>query len=260
MQLTKYGVWIGSSLAEDSYGAAAALAERLGFGALWLGGSPRLPALRGMLEGSEKLVVATGIVNVWQYEPAELAQEFQALDAEFPGRTLLGIGIGHPEATSEYKTPLAKMREFFDGLAAARPPVPRERMVAAALGPKMLDLAFERSLGTHPYFVPPEHTRFARERLGAAALVAPELAVSISGGDADANRDAARKYATLYCGLQNSHATWNASAIRRRTSPMAAQTVCSMRSCRRAPRNRWPRAFASTSMLVPITSACRPSA
>jgi probable F420-dependent oxidoreductase len=203
MQLTKYGVWIGSSLAEDSYGAAAALAERLGFGALWLGGSPRLPALRGMLEGSEKLVVATGIVNVWQYEPAELAQEFQALDAEFPGRTLLGIGIGHPEATSEYKTPLAKMREFFDGLAAARPPVPRERMVAAALGPKMLDLAFERSLGTHPYFVPPEHTRFARERLGAAALVAPELAVSISGGDADANRDAARKYATLYCGLQN---------------------------------------------------------
>lgn len=203
MELTKYGVWVGRSVAPEQYGEAAKLAEQLGYGALWLGGSPRLPVLRGFLETTEKLVVATGIVNVWQYEPTDLAEEFHALDAEFPGRVLLGIGIGHPEATAEYKTPLVKMREFFDGLAAAQPPVPRERMVAAALGPKMLDLAYERSLGTHPYFVPPEHTRFARERLGADALIAPELAVSISGADADANRAAARSYATMYCGLQN---------------------------------------------------------
>jgi probable F420-dependent oxidoreductase len=204
MQLTKYGVWIGRTIAEPEYGAAAALAERLGFGTLWLGGSPRLPVLRGLLQGSsDKLTIATGIVNVWQYEPDELAQEFQALDADFPGRVLLGIGIGHPEATSEYKTPLAKMTEFFDGLSAAQPPVPRERLVAAALGPKMLDLSFERALGTHPYFVPPEHTSFARERLGADALIAPELAVSISGLDAAAQREAAREYATMYCGLQN---------------------------------------------------------
>jgi len=203
MELTKYGVWMGRSLAEDQYGEAAELAERLGFGALWLGGSPRLPSLRKLLTASERLTIATGIVNVWQYEPAELAQDFHALEEEFPGRVLLGIGIGHPEATAEYKAPLAKMREFFDALAAAQQPVPRERMVVAALGPKMLDLAYERSLGTHPYFVPPEHTRFARERLGADALIAPEVAVSISGADAAANRAAARKYATLYCGLQN---------------------------------------------------------
>jgi probable F420-dependent oxidoreductase len=203
MELTKYGVWIGRSIGQEQYGDAAKLAEQLGYGALWLGGSPRLPVLRPLLETTERLVIATGIVNVWQYEPAQLAAEFQALDAEFPGRVLLGIGIGHPEATAEYKTPLAKMREFFDGLAAAQPPVPRERMIAAALGPKMLDLSYERSLGTHPYFTPPAHTRFARERLGPDALIAPELAVSISGGDDDANREAARNYATLYCGLRN---------------------------------------------------------
>src|ERR1700760_279936 len=103
MELTKHGVWIGRTLAEDQYGAAAKLAEQLGFGALWLGGSPRLPVLRGMLEASsEKLTIATGIVNVWQYEPADLAREFHALEEDFPGRVLLGIGIGHPEATKEY--------------------------------------------------------------------------------------------------------------------------------------------------------------
>lgn len=203
MELAKYGVWAGRSLTQEQYGDAATLAEKLGFGAFWLGGSPQLPVVRKLLETSDTLVIATGIVNVWQYEPAQLAQEFHELDGEFPGRLLLGIGVGHPEATAEYKTPLAKMREFFDGLAAAERPVPRERMVAAALGPKMLDLAYERSLGTHPYFVPPEHTRFARARLGSDALIAPELAVSISGTDAEANRAAARAYATMYCGLQN---------------------------------------------------------
>jgi len=155
-----------------------------------------------MLAATENLVVATGIVNIWQYDPAELAAEFHEIDAEFPGRLLLGIGIGHPEATSEYTKPLTKSREFMDGIAAAARPVPRERMVMAALGPKMLDLSFERTLGTHPYFTPVEHTRFARERLGSTALVAPELAVAIDE-DPERARAAARKYSALYLGLVN---------------------------------------------------------
>jgi probable F420-dependent oxidoreductase len=155
-----------------------------------------------MLAATENLVVATGIVNIWQYDPAELAAEFHEIDAEFPGRLLLGIGIGHPEATSEYTKPLTKSREFMDGIAAAVRPVPRERMVMAALGPKMLDLSFERTLGTHPYFTPVEHTRFARERLGSSALVAPELAIAIDE-DQERARAAARKYAALYLGLVN---------------------------------------------------------
>jgi len=206
MNLTKHGVWIGRSITEAEYGEAARLAQDLGFGTLWLGGSPRLLTLRPMLEATEDLVIATGIVNIWQYEPSELAQEFAELDCDFPGRLLLGIGIGHPEATSEYQKPLTKSREFLDGIAAAATPVPRERMVVAALGPKMLDLSFERTLGSHPYFVPVEHTQFARERLGAQALIAPELAVVVDD-DKERAVAAARAYAEMY--LQRTNYTSN---------------------------------------------------
>src|SRR5579871_3036491 len=102
MELTKFGLWIGRSVDEAQYGEAARLAQDLGFGALWLGSSPRLPKLRAMLEATDRLVIATGIVNIWAYDPGALADEFAALDADFPGRVLLGIGIGHPEATQEY--------------------------------------------------------------------------------------------------------------------------------------------------------------
>ncbi|HEY2657865.1 MAG TPA: TIGR03620 family F420-dependent LLM class oxidoreductase, partial [Solirubrobacteraceae bacterium] len=161
-----------------------------------------LSTMRPLLEATDQLVIATGIVNVWNYEPAELAAEFWELDGDFPDRLLLGIGIGHPEATSEYQKPLAKMRAFLDGLATAERPVPRERMTVAALGPKMLDLSFERTLGTHPYFTPPAHTKFARERLGPNALVAPELAVVVDDDHLSA-KIAAREYAHFYLGLSN---------------------------------------------------------
>ena len=197
MELTKFGVWIGRALQEEQYAGAASLAQELGFGTLWLGGSPRLPKLRPMLEATDELVIATGIVNIWQYEGTELAAEFAALETDFPGRLLVGIGIGHPEATSEYQKPLTKTREFFDEIAASEQPIPRERMVLAALGPKMLDLSFERSLGTHPYFTPPEHTRFARERLGPKALVAPEQSVVVDSDPVSA-LEKARAYAGPY--------------------------------------------------------------
>jgi probable F420-dependent oxidoreductase len=203
MELTKFGLWIGRSVAHEQYGEAARLAEDLGYGALWVGGSPRLPKLRLMLEASERIVIASGIVNVWAYDPAELADEFAAIDADFQGRLLLGIGIGHPESTQEYEKPLTKTLDFLDGIAASAHPVPRERMALAALGPKMLDLSFERTLGTHPYFTTPAHTSFARERLGTAALVAPEQAVVIDHGDADAAYGIARGYSGMYLDLSN---------------------------------------------------------
>lgn len=202
MELTRFGLWIGRSVDEAQHADAARLAEALGFGALWLGGSPRLPKLRPMLEATDRLVVATGIVNIWAYEPEALADEFAALDADFPGRVLLGIGIGHPEATQEYEKPLTKSRKFLDGIAESEHPVRRDRMVLAALGPKMLDLSFERTLGTHPYFTPPAHTRFARERLGSGALVAPEQAVVIDS-DPGAAIEKARGYANMYLRLSN---------------------------------------------------------
>jgi probable F420-dependent oxidoreductase len=202
MDLTKFGLWIGRALAEEHDGEAARLAEQLGYGALWLGSSPRLPRLRGMLEVTERIVVATGIVNVWAYDPRELAAEFAAIETDFPGRVLVGIGAGHPEATQEYQKPLSKVTEFLDGIAASAQPIPRERMALAALGPKMLDLSRERTLGTHPYFTPPAHTSFARGRLGDAALVAPEQAVVIDDNPRAA-LIVARQYTDYYLNLSN---------------------------------------------------------
>jgi probable F420-dependent oxidoreductase len=168
----------------------------------WLGGSPQLSALRPLLEASERIVVATGILNVWQSEPERVASEFAALRERFPERVLLGIGIGHPEATSEYRTPLPAMRAFLDGLDAAPTPVPRDARCIAALGPKMLDLSAERSLGAHTYFVPVAHTRAARAQLDGAALLAPELACVLDHED-ESGRARARAYAKLYLGLHN---------------------------------------------------------
>jgi probable F420-dependent oxidoreductase len=155
-----------------------------------------------LLDATEGLIVATGIVNVWQYQPARLASEHAELAREFPGRLLLGVGIGHPEATSDYSKPLSTMRGFFDGLDEATTPVAREERCMAALGSKMLELSAARSRGAHTYFVPVEHTRFARERVGREALVAPELACVLDT-DTERARATAREYAAGYLGLRN---------------------------------------------------------
>ena len=203
MQLGEIGIWTSyRAIDERDAGAAAELVESLGYGTFWLGGSPRLPTVGPLLDATERLTVATGIVNVWQYEPATLAAEHAELARAFPGRLLLGIGIGHPEATSDYSRPLSTMRQFFDGLDSAVTPVPRDERAVAALGPKMLDLCADRSLGTLTYFTPVEHTRFARERVGESGLVATELACVLDVDD-DRARATAREYAALYLGLRN---------------------------------------------------------
>jgi len=198
MRLGQLGIW---RRRHDGLDGVAEI-EALGFGTLWVGGSPSVQEARVFLERSSTLTVATGILNVWQHEPADVAAQRAEVARAFPGRFLLGIGVGHPEATAEYVSPLAKMSAFFDGLDAAPEPVAQDERVAAALGPKMLDLAARRSLGTHTYFITPEHTRFARERVGPDALVAPELAVVVEPDD-EAARAVAREYAGPYLGRSN---------------------------------------------------------
>ena len=158
--------------------------------------------MRPYLEASSELPVATGILNVWQHDPEDVAREHHRINQDHNGRFLLGIGIGHPEATSDYTRPLKTMREFFDGLDQAATPVPNEERCAAALGPKMLDLSKERSLGSHPYFIDVQHTRYARERLGEGPLIAPEVAVVVEP-DPETARKAAREYAASYLRLTN---------------------------------------------------------
>ncbi len=148
------------------------------------------------------MLAATGILKVWSNDPGETAAADAALRADFPGRFMLGVGIGHPEATSGYRRPLGTMRAFLDGLDAAPTPPPVGERCLAALGPRMLDLAGERTAGTHPYFTTVDHTRFARERLGPGKLVAPELACVVETDPVRA-RTVARQYAKLYLGRRN---------------------------------------------------------
>jgi probable F420-dependent oxidoreductase len=198
MRLGEIGIWRVHRHGTD----AVAEIEALGFSTLWIGGSPSLAQMRPFLEQSSTLTVASGILNVWRHEPADVAAQHAELAHAFPGRFLLGIGVSHPERVGEYSKPLTKMREYFDGLDAAPQPVPREERIAAALGPKMLELAAQRSLGAHPYFTTPEHTRFARARVGPGAIVAPELAVVLER-DPEIGREHARAYAAGYLERRN---------------------------------------------------------
>lgn len=203
MTLGKFGIWTSyRSIGKDNAGAAAKLIEELGFDVVWLGGSQQVPALRPLLEATERIVAATGILNVWGSEPQQVASDFAALSAEFPDRVLVGIGIGHPEATDRYAKPMSAMKAFLDGLDSADSPLPPEHRCLAALRPRMLGLSAERSLGAHSYFVPVEHTRVAREELGKGPLLAPELACVLDDDDTS-GRAKAREYARLYLGLTN---------------------------------------------------------
>jgi probable F420-dependent oxidoreductase len=203
VELGRIGIWSSyGPFGIERAGEAAKLAEQLGYSAWWVGGSPHVPNVRPVLEATSSLVAATGILNVWINDPAETAAADAALRADFPGRFMLGIGIGHPEATSDYRRPLTAMSAFLDGLDASPAPPPLEERCLAALGPKMLDLAAERTAGAHPYFVPVEHTRFARDRLGSGKLVASELACVVDTDPARA-KAVARDYAKLYLGLRN---------------------------------------------------------
>jgi probable F420-dependent oxidoreductase len=203
MDIGDIGIWTSyRPFGIDRVGEAAKLAEQLGYGAWWVGGSPHVPDIRPVLEATSTLIAATGILNVWSNDPGETAAADAALRAQFPARFMLGVGIGHPEATSEYRRPLRTMRAFLDGLDASSTPPPADERCLAALGPKMLDLAGERTAGTHPYFTTVEHTRFARERLGSGKLVAPELACVVETDPVRA-KAVARDYAKLYLGLSN---------------------------------------------------------
>ena len=177
IELGKYGVWYRVDKADAAF---ATEVERLGYGTLWLGGSPngRLAMVDELLQATSQLKVATGIVNVWK-DPADVvAASFARIDAAFPGRFVLGVGIGHPEATAEYRSPYATLAAYVDELLERG--VPSGRVVLAALGDGVLKLAAERTAGAHPYLTTPEHTRRARELVGAGVLLAPEQKVVVA--------------------------------------------------------------------------------
>jgi probable F420-dependent oxidoreductase len=199
-QLGTFGVW--RPTAQVSPELAAQL-EQLGYGTIWLGGSPSadLQTVDRLLAATTTLTVGTSIVNVWQSDPATVARSYARIEAGFPGRFVLGVGAGHREATPEYASPYDTLAGYVDRLEAAR--VPLERVVLAALGPRVLKLAADRTAGAIPYLVPPEHTRQARQILGPDKVLAPEHKVVLDPNPLTARELGARRVRTPYLGLVN---------------------------------------------------------
>ncbi|MGA7132490.1 MAG: LLM class F420-dependent oxidoreductase [Mycobacterium sp.] len=204
LDLGRYGVWLPSRSITPEL---AAQIESLGYGAVWIGGSPDadLKWVEPALAQTSSLQLATGIINIWSSPAADVAESYHRIENAYPGRFLLGIGVGHPEHTQDYRKPYDALVEYLDALDAAS--VPTSRRVLAALGPKVLALSAERSGGAHPYLTTPEHTAYARELVGNTVFLAPEHKVVLTT-DADEAREIGRQTVGFYLDLSNYVNNW----------------------------------------------------
>jgi probable F420-dependent oxidoreductase len=205
VQLGQIGAWFNPRYDDDTRTEFVIQAEALGYPTAWLGGGrasiSELSLVQRVLDETSTITVATAIVNMWTNDPADIAESYQRIAARHGDRFLLGIGIGHPESITTYRQPYATMVDYLDQLDAGG--VPRDRRILAALGPRALRLAADRTLGTHPYLVVPDHTREARQLLGPDVAVAPEHKVVVET-DADIARSIGRPFvADPYLKLQN---------------------------------------------------------
>lgn len=188
-------------------GEEASAIEALGYGAVWVAGSPpaELDWVDRTLDQTRTLKLATGIVNIWTARPEAVAASFHRIETAHPGRFLLGLGVGHPEADAQFAKPITALNAYLDVLDEHG--VPRERRVLAALGPQVLKLSARRSAGAHPVLVTPEHTAEARRLIGPDAFLAPAVPV-VPTTDVEHARAVGRKTLELYLGLSNYLNNW----------------------------------------------------
>lgn len=203
-ELGRFGVWLPTRSISAELAAGI---ESLGYGAAWIGGSPDadLSWAEPALARTMSLRLATGIVNIWSAPAPDVAKSFHRIESGHPGRFLLGVGVGHPEHTQEYVKPYDALVAYLDELDAAL--VPTSRRVVAALGPRVLRLAAQRSAGAHPYLTTPEHTAKARDLLGGAVYLAPEHKVVLTT-DAEKARAIGRQTVEHYLSLSNYVNNW----------------------------------------------------
>lgn len=181
--------------------------EALGYGAVWVAGSPpaELEWVEPILEKTSTLQVATGIVNIWTADAGPVSESFHRIEKAYPGRFLLGIGVGHREVGHEYRKPIDALDEYLDKLDEYD--VPRNRRVVAALGPKALKLSAVRSAGVHPALTTPAHTAQARALIGPDAFIAPMHNV-VMATDAQRARAFGREALEIYFNLSNYLNSW----------------------------------------------------
>ena len=212
IDLGKFGIWSRELRYNPDRGArvaAAAEVEDLGYTAIFIpdaeGGV--LTEIERLLAATRRVTLATGVLNIWMQDAADVATKRAGLASRFGPRFLLGLGSSHAPLVESarrgpYTRPYSRMISYLDALDAAEPPVPAAGRMLAALGPRMLSLARARAAAAHPYLVPPEHTAAARQALGTGPVLAPEQAVVL-----DANRrrgrDRARAFVADYLALPN---------------------------------------------------------
>ncbi|HEY2663719.1 MAG TPA: TIGR03620 family F420-dependent LLM class oxidoreductase [Candidatus Binataceae bacterium] len=210
MDIGKLGIWFfldGMSAAQSVQFAQKV--EKLGYGALWIpeavGREPFAHAAY-LLSKTQKLVLATGIANIYARDPLTMAAASKTVAELSDGRFLLGIGVSHkPLVTNlrghSYDKPYSYMKEYLPKMKSAlyRAPAPKEEVpvLLAALHPKMLQLAATQANGTHTYFVPPEHTAKVRAAIGKEALICAAQAIILETDPTKARR-AAREYMKTY--------------------------------------------------------------
>lgn len=214
-RMGRVGVWnstLGGEPASFEREAAAEL-ESLGFGTLWVGESPKgkeaLAHSAILLGATQRMLIATGIANIWVRDATAASNGANALGEAFDGRFVLGLGVSHAPLVSsrghDYRKPVSAMRAYLDAMDATEydgpRPAPVPRLLGALRG-KMLDLAATRTQGAHPYFVTPEHTARARAVLGPDPVLAPEQTVVLDT-DPDRARRTARRFMSLYLALPN---------------------------------------------------------
>jgi probable F420-dependent oxidoreductase len=211
MDLTGIGIWSSQLRYGDPAESAEAAAEleELGYQALWIPdvGGAVFDAVENLLAATTRAVIATGILNLWMHDPGDVASTYARLTTDHGDRFLLGIGVSHAplidsREPGRYRKPLAATASFLDAIDATDQPVPVDRRVLAALGPKMLALAARRAGGAHPYLVTPDHTRAARAALGDGPLLLPEQTVILTD-DADEARAIGKDWLSAYLALPN---------------------------------------------------------
>ncbi len=210
-RLGRLGIWTLELRFGDRSEAADAAAEldELGFAAIWIPGGHGGDVtgdLDRLLGATSRTTIATGILNIWKHEPAEIVSWWQELPEAKRARVLLGLGVSHAHVIGEaYAKPLGMMRDYLLRLDALG--LPDEARCLAALGPKMLELAREKSCGVHPYLITPEHTALARQALGPDKLVAPEQGVILET-DPGRARELARAALASYQTYPNYQNSW----------------------------------------------------
>ena len=220
MELGKIGVWYFlDGMSSPEAAAAAKRIEKLGYSALWIPettGKNPVALASWLLANTEKLIVATGIMNIYHREPGVTLSAQKTLYEQSGGRFLLGMGVSHKPLVEgvrglEYGPPVKTMRTYLEKMASAPytavPGSDEPPTLIAALGPKMLALAAEKCQGAHPYFSSPEHTRMARETMGPDALLCVEQKVILETDPVKA-REVAKPNAQIYQGLPNYRNNW----------------------------------------------------